>query len=268
MKNPKFNLAKWLDALRSHGRYSFTRAEAAKAYGSPTTGLSMALHRQMQAHRIAKPRAGFYLILDPPYRDAGSLPPEWYVDDLMKYLGLPYYVGGLSAAAHYGATHQALQEMQVVVPGDRKGLRPVECGRSRIRFLLKSSFKLAAIQQAKSQAGYYKIASPETAAWDLIYLASSLGGLDQAALALPDMASALNADRLKSLAALQHDSTTSRRLGWVLEKCGLAGMASALRPKNVLKEPWRMVESGAFMGGANRNEAWHLIENISLDLEA
>jgi hypothetical protein len=270
MKKPlNQNFSDWLDSLKVQGRSSFTKAEAQKAYGARLSGLPMVLHRLLKAKQLAKPKTGFYLILDPPYRAAGSLPPEWFVDGLMKHLGLPYYVGGLSAAAHYGATHHALQELQVVVPGDRKGLRPIECGRARIRFLLKSGFDNAATQQGKTQAGYYKVASPETAAWDLVYFHYTLGGLNQAALFLRDMAPALDPGRLKAFVARQEDSGTSRRLGWLLEKFGFAKLAAALKPKNILDEPWRMVEQGSSGPmSARRNEAWHLIENKTLDMDA
>ncbi|MGH7441792.1 MAG: type IV toxin-antitoxin system AbiEi family antitoxin domain-containing protein [bacterium] len=270
MKQPlNQNFSDWLDSLKAQGRSSFTKAEAQKAYGARLSGLPMVLHRLLKARQLAKPKTGFYLILDPPYRAAGSQPPEWFIDPLMKHLGLPYYVGGLSAAAHYGATHQALQELQVVVPGDRKGLRPIQCGRARIRFLLKSSFDKAATQQGKSQAGYYKVASPETAAWDMVYFHYTLGGLNQAALAIVAMAPAMDPKRLKSVAKSHDDSGTARRLGWVLEKCGLAKLAAVLRPRDIEHEPWRMVEQGSEGPmTARRSRTWHLIENLSLDLEA
>jgi hypothetical protein len=36
----------------------------------------------------------------------GIVPPEFYIDDLMKHLTRPYYVSLLNAAAFYGAAHQ------------------------------------------------------------------------------------------------------------------------------------------------------------------
>ena len=267
MKNLKYTLKAWVEGQRALGRSHFSKAEAEKAYAGGAA-LAKALDRLLTSKIIAKPKAGFYIILDPPYRAAGSLPPEWFVDPLMKHLGLPYYVGGLSAAAHYGATHQALQELQVVVPGDRKGLRPIRCGRARIRFFLKSPFEHAVTQQAKSQAGYYKIASPETAAWDLVYFHVTLGGLNQAALFLKDMALSLDPGRLKVIAGSHNDSRTSRRLGWLLEKCGFPKLAAVLKAKNFLRESRCLAEQGTSgLGSQPYNETWNIIENASLDLK-
>jgi len=43
------------------------------------------------------------------YRVAGAPPASWYIDDFMKAVGTPYYVGVLTAAALHGAAHQAPQ---------------------------------------------------------------------------------------------------------------------------------------------------------------
>jgi hypothetical protein len=267
MKNPKYTLKAWVEGQRALGRSHFCKAEAEKAYAGGAA-LAKALNRLLRSKVIAKPKAGFYIILDPPYRAAGSLPPEWFVDPLMKQLGLPYYVGGLSAVAHYGATHQAVQELQVVLPGDRKGLRPVKCGGARIRFLLKSPFEHVVSQQAKSQAGYYKIASPEMAAWDMVYFMTSLGGPDQVGTVLRDMAESLDAVRLKKMAKAQEDHLTSRRLGWILQKTGSPMLAAVLRPKDPSKLPWRKLAPGAASEKRHRlNEDWRLIENHKLDLD-
>jgi predicted transcriptional regulator of viral defense system len=269
MKKPSNrNFSDWLDSLRAQGRSSFIKAEAQKAYGARASGLPMVLHRLLKAERIAKPKTGFYLILDPPYRVQGCQPPDWFVDALMKHLGLPYYVGGLSAAAHYGATHQAVQELQVVVPGDHKGLRPIRCGRVRIRLLLKSAFGSAVTQKEKTQTGYYQVASPEMAAWDAVYFMSSLGGPDQVGTALRDMAESLDAGRLEKLAKAQEDEVTSRRLGWILQKTGSPKLAEVLRPKDPSKLPWRKLAPGAVLEKRHRlNEDWRLMENHKLDLD-
>ena len=39
-------------------------------------------------------------------RVAGAPPASWYIDDFMKAIGAPYYVGVLTAAALHGAAHQ------------------------------------------------------------------------------------------------------------------------------------------------------------------
>ena len=76
----------------------------------------MALHRLVKAGRLVMPRSGFYVIVDAQHRSVGTLPPEWFIDELMKNMGKQYYVGVLSAAQSHGAAHHRPQEFQVIVP--------------------------------------------------------------------------------------------------------------------------------------------------------
>jgi hypothetical protein len=55
-----------------------------------------ALRRLKQQGRVVSPRRGFYVVVPPEYRAAGSLPASWFIDDLMRYLDQPYYVGLLA----------------------------------------------------------------------------------------------------------------------------------------------------------------------------
>ena len=55
----------------------------------------------------------------------------WYIDDLMRHEGRPYYVGLLRAAELHGASHQAVMEFQVVT---NKKMPELLVGRSRIAF--------------------------------------------------------------------------------------------------------------------------------------
>jgi hypothetical protein len=82
------------------------------------------------------------------------------------------------------------------------------------------------------------------------------------------MAEALDASRLKKLAASQKDPVVARRLGWLLEQCGLKALAEGLKPAAPAKLPWRPVAPGTKISKSDsRNETWRLIENHSLDLE-
>lgn len=61
-----------------------------------------------------RPR-GLYVPVPPQYRSWRVVPADQFIDVMMSHLGCDYYVGFLSAAAHWGAAHQAVQEYQVVV---------------------------------------------------------------------------------------------------------------------------------------------------------
>ena len=86
-------------------RYSFAAGEALKALGVSSIALRSALWRLARSRRVASPRRGFYVIVPPEHRAVGCPSPEWFIDDLMAYLGCPYYVGLLTAGALHGAAH-------------------------------------------------------------------------------------------------------------------------------------------------------------------
>ena len=125
------SMTAFIEALQAKGRYTFTRVEAMNADKRSDIALEAALRRLKQKGRIANPRRGFYVIVPVEYREAGCQPANWLIDDLMRFLSQPYYVGILSAAAIHGAAHQQPMLFQVVT--DRP-TRPARAGRVRIGF--------------------------------------------------------------------------------------------------------------------------------------
>ena len=107
-------LPPFADGLQERGRYTFDRAEAMKELGSSPEALEAAVRRLAAKGKLTVPRRGFYVIVPLEYRSASSPPADWFIEDLMRFEGQPYYVGLLSAAAIHGAAHQQPQEFQVM----------------------------------------------------------------------------------------------------------------------------------------------------------
>lgn len=266
MINPnKIHLTTWLDTLGAQGRFSFTKKEALAALGITPVALKLSLLRQAKAGVLAKPRGGFYLIVDPGHRSLGCLPPEWFISDLMAFLKLPYYVGGLSAAAIHGASHHAVQEMQVIIPKERTGLTPITCGKVRIRFMRKSGFKYAQSLDHKAPTGYFKVSDPATTAWDLVFFNKSTGGLDHVAAVLRDLAEVLDPKKLKQAVRAHGGGLTARRLGYLLQFLGKKGLALACKPKG--RPPLRLLDPGD-KAGPKTDFFWNLVINHRLDPDA
>jgi hypothetical protein len=72
--------------------------------------------RRISGNNIISVRKGFYAIVPISYALRGTIPPELYIDDLMKHLRRSYYVGLLNAVAYYGAAHQPPQAFSVITP--------------------------------------------------------------------------------------------------------------------------------------------------------
>ena len=108
-------LEKYIDSIRSVGRYSFTLEELQNEFNISYRALKQNLYRLKSKNQIAQVRQGFYVIIPPEYSNQGMLPAYLFIDDLMKSLNKPYYVGLLSAAALHGAAHQQPMEYFVIV---------------------------------------------------------------------------------------------------------------------------------------------------------
>lgn len=205
------------------------------------------------------------MIVDPQHRAAGTLPPEWFIHDLMKYIGRPYYVGLLSAAQLHGAAHHRPLEFQVVIP--RRTVRPVQTGNVRIRFCGKGAFDRSQTQEIKTPTGMIKVSTPETTAWDLVRYFGVAGGLENVITVLSELGERLGAKRLRE-AAMRHDEeVVAQRLGYLLDRAGRRKVTGGLADW-IKDAPLRRLDPASPIRGATESRKWHLLVNAQLEPEA
>src|SRR5271165_2135282 len=190
----------YMTHLLSTGGVVFSADEARQALGVSQGALLDAAERQQQRRHLISPRRGFYVIVPPQYLAWGAPPPPWYIDDLMRHEGCPYYVGLLKAAELHGATHQAVMEFQVVTD---KRLPEIRVGRSAISFYYRKDMAAASkgIEERKTDTGRMKISSVELTMLDLVRYPHAAGGLDNIATIISDLADRIDAGKLASLSA-------------------------------------------------------------------
>lgn len=255
----------FVEALQASGRYVFTRDEALKAIRVSDIALKNALWRLAKAGRVVSPRRGFYVIVPPEYRATGSLPPSWFIRDLMAYLRRPYYVGLLSAAALHGAAHQAPQEFQVVT--DRP-LRPIEVGRGRVQFVKKSHLAKTPTVSVKTPTGEIRVSTPEASALDLVRYPEHAGFLSNVATVLRELADRLDPRALVRAAEAEDELAYAQRLGYLLDRIGRADLAAPLAEWLGAKAP-RIVplRPDRPMAGVPRAARWRLAVNEEVEIE-
>jgi predicted transcriptional regulator of viral defense system len=259
------SLSEYVDRLQSKGKYWFSKEEARKVSRDKDSALKTSLWRLEKKHRIARVRRGFYVIIPLEYSAQGIIPPDWFINDLMKFIGKPYYVGLLSAAAIHGAAHQQPQEFQVIVPEETRKIR---LGRLQIRFFRKSGAGRAAVEHTKTTTGYMKVANPAVTALDLVTYSKQVGGLDRAATVIDGLKESLDPKAL--LAAAQNESSFAsiQRLGWLLEKLGAQDKVIPLQQYLKRKNPWYVgLDSELPKGGFPRDPRWRIIVNTEVESE-
>jgi predicted transcriptional regulator of viral defense system len=256
-------MAQWVYHLQSTGRYSFTRSQVESDTGRSFLGVQNALRRLKQQKIIVSPRRGFYVIVPPEYRSVGSPPANWFIDDLMRFLGQPYYVGLLSAAAVHGAAHQQPMVFQVIT---RKPIREMRAGRVAIRFYMNSLIERFPVVRMQTETGTMRVATPESTAFDLVRYPAAAGNLGNVATVLSELADRMEKRALVALAPIVN-TTDVQRLGYLLDQLGYSDLATPLyewlssrHPRAVPLVPEERAEVEA-------DGRWHILPNADLELE-
>ncbi len=258
------NIEEFVSALASRGRYHFSTKEVAQEIGISHVAAQAAIRRLRQKGGIATPFRGFNIIVPPEYRSLGCLPPEQFIPQLMKHLGLEYYVGLLSAAELHGAAHQRPQTFQVVVALNRPLLR---CGEVRVRFIARRNVAEMPAVRRNTPRGFVEVGSPETTAFDLVGHAQQCGGFGNVFAILAELAEDLRSEELVRIAPLS-PTPWAQRLGYLLEA---AGGASATGPlaEHVARTAREYVPLAPGSGekARDRSTRWKLMVNEAVEPE-
>lgn len=258
-------LADWVDALQATGRYTFDRGEAIAALATSSLMLKKAVMRLAAKRRIVVPKRGFYVIVPIEYRAAGAPPPSWFIDDLMRHLGKPYYVGVLSAAGLHGAAHQQPQEFQVVT---KAAARPVVAGRARIRFLGKRQHDKTPTTEMNTETGSMRVSTPEATAIDLLRYAPSAGGLGNVATVLAELTERIDPVRLVAAVKADGERVYAQRLGYLLDLVGAGERAKELA-KLVTEGSLRTtpLRAGRPTRGCSVDQRWRVVVNEHVEVD-
>lgn len=214
----------YIETLQMKGISSFSTEEFASQTGISYIAAQAALHRLREKGQIATPYHKFHVIVPPSIRAFGCLPAEEFIDDLMKKLNTPYYVGLLSAAEYHGASHQSSQVFQVIT---KKRIADLECGRIRVKFLQKKNIEKIPISTRNVRTGYVKISTPESTAYDLIGYADVCAGLNHVATVLKELQEAFKPKNLVDTAKY-FPTPWVQRLGYLLVLVGARDHAEVL----------------------------------------
>lgn len=257
------SLRDWALALPSQGQSTFTTAEArAAAEWASEAAVAAALDRAEADRLIASPVRGFHVVL--PLEDRGTGAPSWrlFLDPLMTYLGMPYYVGLLTAASIHGASGQAAQVVQVVTARPR---RPVRVGRLAIEFVVRRTAAEAPVELRTTPSGRVRVATPELVALDLVRYPGRAAGWGNVATVLRDLAPSLRRAGMRAALAVAPATPEVQRLGHLLERVGavpaIAALDAELGTRRVGWVPLVPGELGAGVEAA-RDPRWHVVVNV------
>lgn len=215
----------FIDKKLETGIVSFSLDELTGATGLSVIAAKNQLLRLKDKVVRVTPRQQYFLIVPPERRVYGAPPPAWWLDAYFRWLGKPYYLGLLSAAAVYGSSPQAIQETHVITDTPR---RQITIGRIRIRFFMKSGIGGTITQQLPHAHAPLFISTPESTIYDLVRYAHRIGGLERVAETIAPMLPAIKTRKLIQVLKAEREIATAESLRLVLETVGAHKLASEL----------------------------------------
>jgi predicted transcriptional regulator of viral defense system len=248
-----------LDDFQRRGLYGFERSRLEPSLTTSPASIDRALNRLAAKGRVKRIRRDFHVILPVEFSAQGMIPYDWYLSDLMRSLGTPYYIGLQSAAALYGAAHQQVQQLQIVTPLqerhiDRPGLS--------IRFFRKQNFDATTLRSHKGHSGMLPVSTPEATAIDLVRYSRQIGGPDAVLTILGELAETIRPSDLVSASDSETESAHLQRLGWLLDRMDHPDLADPLHASLARRPNLSRTRLDPAEGwqGSSRNR-WKVVEN-------
>lgn len=270
------SLTQFMENRLASGYAYFVREDALASLGVSSAALEMSLMRQSHNGRLTSPWRGFYLILRPEDRAFGAPEATGWIDPLMRYLELDYRVALLSAAAFFGASHQAAMVFQVIAP---RQMRSFEIGRNRVQFIYQNPRAFTKVNKEiwldsiKTDAGFAKVSGLELTLLDCVRYFHRAGGISSVAQLVKDMGGQARPSSLAKLAAFYENSSV-RRLGFLLDIVGHRRQADALQPlarkakTSVLLDPSVTPLIPELTAPEEKNRKWQLIVNETIEVDS
>lgn len=211
-----------IDVIQSRSRYFFEADEFATLTAREPDSISTrsALRRlaeKGQIVSIARQPSG-WLIIPPEFAHYGAPPVAWWLHDFVSRFEPHYYVALLSAARHWGSSHYALQETQVMLSVPR---RPLKAGKNKIVFFTKSEPAPTPVVEVSAQVAQLRVSTREATLLDLVRYQTKIGGMEAIARIARDFNQAMTGSGLFAALDAMNNISCAQRLGFVLDMLDL-----------------------------------------------
>lgn len=266
-----YKIKDWISDQQKRGRITFPFQEVRDKFPNITKqGVKNALTRLVKKTEIVPVFKGFYAIIPISYALRGMLPPELYINDLMKYLNRKYYISLLNAAVFYGAAHQQPQVFSVItsIPPLRDTIKK----NSKIVYIAtRKTIPQNWIKSFRTENGDIWISTPELTAADLITFQKVIGGLNRACTVLYELAETINFEMLNKTFFDYVPTSTIQRLGYLfeneIEQTDLAEKLFLKSQEFGLKFTKIPLKNGKRIEDCETNKKWKIMINEIIEID-
>jgi len=201
--------------LLAHGISSVTTDDISALLRIPKSQVPQRMMKLKKRYEIVSPVQGLWIPVPPEYRTWGAPPAIDMIAAIMKHMESKYYIGWLSAAEYYGASHHAPQVFQVAAS---KPIRKKSVGRVHFQFFHRTNLSNISCIKVESKSGFVLVSSVETTLLDISNDLKIVGGIDNAANLIIGICETTTPN-IKELSSLSmcFPVAAARRLGFILE---------------------------------------------------
>lgn len=264
MENSYRHTTDYLNDLKSNGKYSFRIEDLYSVVTKDKKNIKKDLNRLNQKGEIYNVRRGFYIIIPDQYRNMGIVPIELFVNDLMRFIGMKYYVGLYSAAMLHGAAHQQPQEFYII--NESPNIRNIRKDKLVINFSEKKSFPEYGVEEKKTDTGFIHISGKELTFLDLIFYGKSMGGLNRIISVLIELSDEMKTGLFRKVLKNDFPISVYQRAGYILEEViGNFEIANLLKEHLTNKDFRTTLLSTSGKKSGPINQKWKVQVNIQLE---
>lgn len=260
-------IREWIRNREIRGLVTFSVEELKAAFsGKSSTTIKTELSRLVKKGYISSVYRGFYVVVPVQYQLKGVVPPVYYIDWLMRYVGKHYYLSLLSAAAMHGASHQAVMITQVTTVAPRIKYSSKNPG---LNWNYRKQIPEELLLTKNTEAGVVRFSNPELTAVDLVQFADHVGGYQRASTVLAELVEAMDMGKMAAVVPYTTIATL-QRLGYLLEfVLEEQEMADALFL--ILKEQgkWNsiLLRNDRPKKEAAQSNRWHVNGNVDIEID-
>ena len=260
----------WIIDRERTGRPCFSRDDVAEAFPLlSASSIDSSLSRFRSNGLIQAVHRGFYCVIPAHYAYVGKVPSAYYMDELMKWLGRPYYIALLSAAEMFGAAHQKPMVTQVMteLPCFSYSKKKNDSVDWQFRSRVPSQFVL----RRNGENGQIAYSSAELTAVDLVRYSHSAGGLSSVATVLAELREATHFNGAGQGVFKTVDLADVQRLGYIYDAILGDGAQAEIIHDELLTMHRDLkpvvLDPGLSSDGAEINRRWKVKVNHEIEVD-
>ncbi len=225
---------------------------------------------RLSAQKIIVPvYRGFYVVIPPQYAAKGTVPPLYYIDQLMSCLNKPYYISLLSAAELLGAAHQRPQKFSVTTIFPKASVSVAK--NNLLSWSYRKEIPAGFLLTKNSETGIIRYSNAELTALDLVQYEQYVGGLSRVATVLEELSEQTEFTNAAQSLFNYTTLATIQRLGYILEEVLQQQEVADILYKELTtySKRFRYVPLSTRHTGnsAGKNSRWKINVNLNIEID-